>query len=161
MTFNASYTPKGKDRVKYIFTANYGYIVKLYNTRTPSGKRKIRDFYFDQIQKCILCGSVDLGYTVYECPKCGNFTIVPNRCHSRFCSSCAVKMARTDAQYMANTALYGKHRHAVIIPYFLDGLSVIAISSGQIGEVRLDSFFFHLIGSPVKLTFTFIHFSLL
>lgn len=84
MPFNASYTPKGKDSVKYIFAVNYSYIVKLYNTRTPSGKRKIRDFCFDQIQKCILCGSVDLGYTVYECPRCGNFTIVPNRCHSRF-----------------------------------------------------------------------------
>ena len=35
MPFNASYTPKGKDSVKYIFAANYGYIVKLYNTRTP------------------------------------------------------------------------------------------------------------------------------
>lgn len=114
MPFNASYTPKGKDSVKYIFAANYGYIVKLYNTRTPSGKRKIRDFCFDQIQKCILCGSVDLGYTVYECPRCGNFTIVPNRCHSRFCSSCAVKKARADAQDMANMALDCKHRHVVL-----------------------------------------------
>jgi hypothetical protein len=101
--------------------------------RTSSGKRKIRDYCFDQIQLAILCGSESLGFTVYKCPHCGAINIIPNRCHSRFCSSCAVKVAKQNAIRACGMALNCKHRHAVFtIPeelrvYFLRDRSLLNV----------------------------------
>lgn len=122
-----------KNCVKYIFYDNYEKIVEIYNTKMKNGEHKIRPYCFDQIQKCILCGSMDLGYTVYECQKCGRYTIIPNRCHSRFCSSCAVKKAKETAIEISNIALDCKHRHVVLtIPmqlrnYFLKNRELLNI----------------------------------
>lgn len=70
----------GKETFRYIFFDNFEYISKLHH----SGK--MRDVTFDNIQKTILCSSIYLGYDLYECPNCGEETIVAHTCSSRFCS---------------------------------------------------------------------------
>lgn len=60
----------GKETFKFIFFDNFDYISKLHD----SGK--MRDVTFDNIQNTILCSSIYLGYDLYECPSCGEETIV-------------------------------------------------------------------------------------
>ena len=50
----------------------------------------IRPIVFTEIQKFIGCGSIDNGFSFYECSDCGNYIFVPFTCKSRFCTSCDV-----------------------------------------------------------------------
>lgn len=113
-SFASSYHVKGKNCVQFILQDNYDFIADLHSRKTSDGRPKIRDFTFDQIQKCILCGTTDLGYTIYECPVCEKVNFIPNRCHSRFCSSCAVQKAKATAAEISSVALDCKHRHIVL-----------------------------------------------
>lgn len=113
-SFDSSFHVRDKNCMQFILQDNYDFIVRLHQMKTSDGRPKIRDFCFDQIQKAILCGTTDLGYTVYECTSCGRYNIIPNRCHSHFCPSCAVKKARMTAIELSETALDCKHRHVVL-----------------------------------------------
>ncbi|MDE6952250.1 MAG: transposase [Erysipelotrichales bacterium] len=97
----------GKETFRYIFFDNFDYISKLHN----SGK--MRDVTFDNIQKTILCSSIYLGYDLYECPYCGQETIVAHTCSSRFCSKCGSKASQRRAAFVSAMAFESKHRHIV------------------------------------------------
>lgn len=56
---------------------------------------KIRDVVHDEVQKVRLCRTIALGYTMFDCPNCNNYVIVPHTCKSRFCSSCGNKYVNT------------------------------------------------------------------
>lgn len=97
----------GKETFKFIFFDNFDYISKLYD----SGK--MRDVTFDNIQNTILCSSIYLGYDLYECPSCGDETIVAHTCSSRFCSKCGSKASRQRAAFVSAMSFESKHRHIV------------------------------------------------
>ncbi|WP_028044832.1 transposase zinc-binding domain-containing protein [Candidatus Stoquefichus massiliensis] len=69
----------GKETFKYIFFDNFELVSQLYQDG------RMRDVTYDNIQKTILCSSIYLGYDLYECPACGNETIVAHTYSSRFC----------------------------------------------------------------------------
>lgn len=98
---------KGKESIAYIFNDNLNYLRSLYN----SGK--LRPVTYDNIQKTILCGSVYLGYDIYVCPECGKESIIPHRCHSKFCTSCGAKETKKRAALVSSMALDAHHRHIV------------------------------------------------
>lgn len=98
----------------FIFYDNLNYLRSLYN----SGK--LRSITYDNIQKTILCGSVYLGYDYYACPSCGQETVIPHSCHSRFCTKCGAKETKQRAAYVSSIALDCPHRHIVFtIPFEL------------------------------------------
>ena len=74
---------------------------------------KARPCVLDNVEKLLLCGSIYLGYDVYECPSCKNEIIVPHRCHSRLCSSCGTKYAQILSANVSAFAINVYHRHIV------------------------------------------------
>lgn len=97
----------GKESFRYIFFDNFDYIYQLF----LSGK--MRDVTFDNVQKTILCSSIYLGYDFFECPNCGEETIVAHTCSSRFCSSCGSKASQQRAAFVSAMTFESKHRHIV------------------------------------------------
>ena len=74
---------------------------------------KIRDIVFEEVTKVINCGTINLGYTMYECKHCDNYIIVPHTCKSRFCSSCGNKYVNTRVINSKSKLMNIKHRHIV------------------------------------------------
>lgn len=105
--FSQNIKPKNKECFSYIFFDNIDFLTSLFNNG------KMRPITFDNIQKTILCGSVYLGYDTYTCPSCGAETIIPHRCHSKFCTSCGTKESKLRAAHISSMALDAKHRHIV------------------------------------------------
>jgi hypothetical protein len=99
--------PRTKESIPYIFFDNLNYLRSLYN----SGK--LRNVTYDNIQKTILCGSVYLGYDLYVCPVCSQESIIPHRCHSKFCTTCGSKETKQRAARISSMALDAHHRHIV------------------------------------------------
>ena len=79
---------------------------------------KARKTVLDNVHKTLLCNSIYLGYDGFECPTCGEETIVLRHCHSRFCTSCGVKYQKQLATKAEVMCLDVEHRHVVFtIPY--------------------------------------------
>lgn len=93
--------------IKRIMFDNYKYLPEL------DMNGQIRPCVLDNIQRCLLCNTVFLGYDYFECPHCDNFNILPRHCHSRFCNSCGVKYAKQLAVRAASFCLDTTHRHIV------------------------------------------------
>ena len=87
---------------------------------------RIRDIVFEEVTKVINCGTINLGYTMYECKHCDNYTIVPHTCKSRFCSSCGNKYVNTRVINSKSKLMNIKHRHIVFtIPDSLRNLFLV------------------------------------
>ena len=84
----------------------------------------IRPIVFNEVERMIACGTLDMGFEVYECPNCHNHHIIAYTCKSRFCPSCGLKMTKMRAIHISNSTLNVKHRHIVFTiderlrPYF-------------------------------------------
>lgn len=74
---------------------------------------KLRSCVLENIEKMLLCRTIYLGYDRFECPVCGNESIVPRSCHSRFCNACGVKYAKQLAAKAISFCLDVPHRHIV------------------------------------------------
>lgn len=96
-----------KHPIKQIMFDNYKYLVEL------DMNFKARPCVLDNIQRCLLCGTLYLGYDYFECRNCDNFNIIPRHCHSRFCNSCGVKYAKQLAAKATTLCLDTTHRHIV------------------------------------------------
>jgi len=73
----------------------------------------IRDSVLRQVQAMIDCGTIKMGFNIYECPHCHRHNIVCFTCKSRFCPSCGVRMTKLRAKRVASNTLDVKHRHMV------------------------------------------------
>ena len=58
-----------------------------------------------EVERTMACGTLDMGFEVYECPNCHRHHIVCYTCKSRFCNSCGTKMVRQRAFRIANSSL--------------------------------------------------------
>ena len=76
------------------------------------------------IERMLACGTDKLGYTVYECPKCGKYKKVPFTCKCRLCCSCGNLYNKQRANAIAEKMFDVKHRHVtftipdLLRPYF-------------------------------------------
>lgn len=105
-----------------IFKENFFYIA---NTIDPNIK--------DIVEAMINCQSYSNGYTIYQCPSCGEYKSVPFTCKTRFCPSCGniinMKRANSIAEKMFNVS----HRHGVFTcpeeldPYFFYDRSLLHV----------------------------------
>lgn len=96
-----------KNKIKNILFDNLDYIYDL----DSSGKS--RPCVLDNVQRSLLCNSVYLGFDLFECPICGNESVVAHKCHSRFCNSCGVKYAKQLAAKAVSSCIDVTHRHIV------------------------------------------------
>ena len=78
--------------IKSIMFNNIDYLSNL------NKSNKSRPTVLENVERTILCGSVFLGYNLYECPNCKKESLMPRRCHSRFCNSCGIKYAKQSLQ---------------------------------------------------------------
>ena len=52
------------------------------------------------------CGTLDMGFEIYECPNCHRHHIICYTCKSRFCPSCGSKATRARAFFMKTPAVF-------------------------------------------------------
>lgn len=74
---------------------------------------KYRPYADKEIQKVIDCYNKDLGYSVYECPKCKDIVFIGHTCKSRICSSCGYKYKNERVENIMQTAYNCTHRQIV------------------------------------------------
>ena len=55
---------------------------------------KARKVILDNVYKTLICNTCYLGYDFYEIPKCDDWLFLYRKCHSRFCSSCGIKLQK-------------------------------------------------------------------
>ena len=86
----------------------------------------------DAVKKMLKCGTDKLGFTMYQCPSCGQYKKVPFTCHTRICCSCGNLYNMQRANSIAEKMFDVKHRHIVFTipdalrPYFkITGVSLI------------------------------------
>lgn len=73
----------------------------------------IRPVVLKEVAKMLICGTLEAGFDIYECPHCHKNHIICHRCHSRFCTSCGIKYARARAANISKSTLDVNHRHVV------------------------------------------------
>ena len=66
-----------------------------------------------EINKIIDCYNKNLGCSVYECPKCHDFSFVGHTCKSRLCTSCGYKYKLIRVNNILNHAYNCPHRQIV------------------------------------------------
>jgi len=73
-------TIQGKYTLKSIFKEHWEGFVSIHQTR---------EVVKENVEKILSCGDKDkLGYSLYQCDKCGFKHYCANTCKSRFCNSC-------------------------------------------------------------------------
>ena len=84
----------------------------------------------DAVKKMLKCGTDKLGFTMYQCPSCGQYKKVPFTCHTRICCSCGNLYNMQRANSIAEKMFDVKHRHIVFTipdalrPYFKNNWSL-------------------------------------
>jgi len=107
-----------KFRLKDIFSEHWDNFVKSYSNLD------IRPVIYKEVKKMISCRTSELGYSVYECPDCGEIKFSYHTCKSRFCPSCGNKYVRKRTEAILQKCYNCKHRHIVFTisdylwPYF-------------------------------------------
>jgi hypothetical protein len=101
---------RGKKYLKQIFTDWFDPFTKLHPTQIQ------RASIPRNVEKMLKCGTEDMGFHHYQCPKCRYEKKVPHTCKSRFCSSCGVK--QTDIWIETYTSLFAncEYQHVIFSP---------------------------------------------
>lgn len=96
-----------KYRLKDIFADHWDNFIKENNNLN------IRPVVLKEVDKIISCRTSELGYSVYECPECGELKFSYHTCKSRFCPSCGNKYVRKRTESILQKCYNCKHRHIV------------------------------------------------
>ena len=96
-----------KFRLKDIFSEHWDKFIELNPDLT------IRNVVFKEVSKMISCRTSELGYSVYECPDCGEIKFSYHTCKSRFYPSCGNKYVRKITESILQKCYSCKHRHIV------------------------------------------------
>lgn len=96
-----------KFRLKDIFADHWDSFVESHPNL------EIRPVVNKEIKKMISCRTSSLGYSLYECPECGEIKFSYHTCKSRFCPSCGNKYVRKRTEAILQKCYNCKHRHIV------------------------------------------------
>lgn len=89
-------------------------------------KGKIRDAVHDNVQKILNCRTSQLGFHLYQCPKCSSVRLIPHSCKSRFCSSCGkINTDRWSEDHLSNMLSVGYHHLIFTIPWQLRAICLL------------------------------------
>ena len=106
--FKHNYHPN-KPTFQLIFNNHWDEFLALCKEKNIS----IPQYKIDEVKRMMVCGTLDMGFEVYECPNCHRHHIICYTCKSRFCPSCGTKLTRARAYRIANSTLDVNHRHMV------------------------------------------------
>lgn len=107
-SFVKMYNPK-KVTIQKIFNDNWDDF-----SRDPEVVRRgLRPIVIKEVEKMMICGTIESGFEIYECPNCHKSHIICYTCKSRFCNSCGIKYAKMRANNISKNTLSVKHRHIV------------------------------------------------
>lgn len=73
----------------------------------------IRPVVLKEVDKMISCRTLELEYSVYESPDCGELKFSYHTCKSRFCQSCGNKYVSKRTEVILQECYNCKHRHIV------------------------------------------------
>lgn len=105
-------TITGRYTIKQILKDNWRAFFEKYK-----GDPGIRDAVVENVKKVIACGDPEqMGFSVYECPKCGHRHTVPHTCKSRFCNSCGKVMTDNWIAWAEKNFLNSSYHHIVFSP---------------------------------------------
>ena len=96
-----------KYRLKDIFSDHWENFIK------ENKDLNIRPVVLKEVDRMISCRTSELGYSVYECPDCGELKFSYHTCKSRFCPSCGNKYVRKRTEAILQKCYNCKHRHIV------------------------------------------------
>ena len=94
-------------RLKDIFSDHWNNFLK------NNSNLNIRPVGLKEVNKMISCRTSELGYSVYECPDCGELKFSYHTCKSRFCPSYGNKYVRKRTEAILQKCYNCKHRHIV------------------------------------------------
>ncbi len=96
-----------KPNFKSIIWKNYDWLEEI------DSNGQARNVILDNVQRTLLCKTPYLGYDGFDCDSCDNWILLFRHCHSRFCSSCGIKLQKTLAVKAEVMCIDVKHRHMV------------------------------------------------
>lgn len=96
-----------KYRLKDIFSDHWENFIK------ENKDLNIRPVVLKEVNKMISCRTSELGYSVYECPDCGELKFSYHTCKSRLCPSCGNKYVRKRTEAILQKCYNCKYRHIV------------------------------------------------
>ena len=73
----------------------------------------IRDIVYYEVAKMMKCRTPKLGFSLFECPNCGNKHIQFHSCKSKFCTSCGNKYSKERVINITSKLYNCNHRHLV------------------------------------------------
>ena len=102
-----------------------------------NARKLTRPAVIDSVEKTLLCGSMDMGFMIAECPKCGNSELIRFTCKSRFCPSCGKKYRDMISASVQETLYDVPHRQFVFsVP---EGLRIWFRKHRELLDVLFDS----------------------
>ncbi len=81
--------------------------------KRDNASRLTRPGVVESVEKAMKCGSIDMGFLVAECPKCGDSYLIRFTCKSRFCPSCGKKYRDTISASVREKLYNVPHRQFV------------------------------------------------
>ena len=96
-----------KPNFKSIIWKNYDWLKEI------DSNGQAREVILDNVQRTLLCKTPYLGYDAFDCDSCDNWILLFRHCHSRFCSSCGIKLQKVLATKAEVNCIDVKHRHMV------------------------------------------------
>lgn len=100
----------GKYTIKQIIKDNWGWFFNKHGDN-------IRESVVENVEKIINCGDKDkMGYSLYQCGKCGHKHFVAHTCKNRFCNSCGKVMTDNWIDKAQRSFLNVPYHHLVFSP---------------------------------------------
>jgi len=87
---------------------------------------EIRDTVYENVQKILKCRTPQLGYHMYQCPKCSDVRLIPHSCKSRFCSSCGkIATDKWTEERLSDVLAVGYHHLVFTLPWQLRAICLL------------------------------------
>jgi hypothetical protein len=86
----------------------------------------IRESVIENVQKILKCRTFQLGYHLYQCPKCHEMRMIPHSCKSRFCSCCGkVAADKWTNERLSDILPVGYHHLMFSLPWQLRAICIL------------------------------------
>lgn len=86
----------------------------------------IRAVVYENARKILKCRTPQLGYHLYQCPKCSDVRLIPHSCKSRFCSSCGkIATDKWTEERLSDILAVGYHHLVFTLPWQLRAICLL------------------------------------
>ena len=86
----------------------------------------IRTVVYENVRKILKCRTPQLGYHLYQCPKCSGVRLIPHSCKSRFCSCCGkIATDKWTDERLSDILAVGYHHLVFTLPWQLSAICLL------------------------------------